>query len=813
MTSPIRFFVVCVFAAMLAASCLRADVFISARPVWPEAMERQQNIFTGFRAEIELPARGAQVPQSKAVLRIAASSFYRVYLNGEFVARGPARGPHGYYRVDEWNLEKNLAPGKNLLAVEVAGYNANGYGVLAQPSFLQAEVVADGGILAATGTDSAPGFSAHILTGHVRKVQRYSIQRAFSEVYRLQPGFDSWRTTLRYDHSNQVKCSVQEEKKHLVRRVPYPEFKIRRPVWDVCHGTVKTGVKPETPWRYRSLINVGPTLLGFKEEDLEVTTSKELQQIVNDKVEPTDIPFENKPLSLNRKAFRIVDLGTNLTGFIGARITTSKKTRLFVTFDEELTGGDVDFLRLNCVNAISYELAPGTYELESFEPYTMRFLKFTVLDGACEIENIYLREYVNPEADKAHFVCNDQRLNKVFEAGRETFRQNATDIFMDCPSRERAGWLCDSYFTARAAIDLCGNTSVERNFLENFALPDSFEHIPDGMLPMCYPSDHYKGSYLPTWAIWFVIQLEEYLERSGDAATVESLRERVLKLFDYFAPYRNSDGLLEKLDGWVILEWSAMNDFINDVNYPINMLYAMALSSAARMYDLPDLADDAARVRGIIGEQSFDGEFFVDNAVRTEDGRLTPTDNRTESCQYYAFLSGVATGKSHPRLRQKLIKEFFPGRVEAGRHADIHPITPFIGYLLRMETLALWGLGPQVAEETLVYYLPMAQRHGTLWEMDYPYSSRNHGFQAHICHNLLGDVLGLELADPVGKQVIVRFADHELDWCEGSIPVPEGELSLSWWRGDGRIFYRLNTPPGYNVKIENNGGMELVRRP
>ena len=39
---------------------------------------------------------------------------------------------------------------------------------------------------------------------------------------------------------------------------------------------------------------------------------------------------------------------------------------------------------------------------------------------------------------------------------------------------QRAGWLCDSFFTARVAADLAGTTSVEKNFLENFLLPPSF---------------------------------------------------------------------------------------------------------------------------------------------------------------------------------------------------------------------------------------------------------------------------------------------------------------------------------------------------
>jgi len=91
---------------------------------------------------------------------------------------------HGLYRVDELPLETLLKPGKNELLIEVAGYNSNSYYLLDQPSFLQAEIVSGDRVLAATGGE---GFVEFIDRSRVQKVQRYSFQRTFSEVWRL-PG-------------------------------------------------------------------------------------------------------------------------------------------------------------------------------------------------------------------------------------------------------------------------------------------------------------------------------------------------------------------------------------------------------------------------------------------------------------------------------------------------------------------------------------------------------------------------------------------------------------------------------------------------
>jgi len=135
------------FVAGLAASTVLAagaPDFRSARPVWPKGRATEMNLLVGFRATVAPPAKGT------VVLRVAASTLYRARVNGRFLAHGPARGPHGYYRVDQWDLTGALGEANNVVSLEVAGYNANSYYLLDQPSFLQAEIVTGDKVLAST---------------------------------------------------------------------------------------------------------------------------------------------------------------------------------------------------------------------------------------------------------------------------------------------------------------------------------------------------------------------------------------------------------------------------------------------------------------------------------------------------------------------------------------------------------------------------------------------------------------------------------------------------------------------------------------
>ncbi len=774
--------------------------FLSAKPIWPEGKEKEKNLFVGFRATFDVPEN------APVVLRVAAATLYRAFVNGQFCGHGPARAAHGCFRVDQWDLTPHRQPGRNVVAIEVAGYNANGYYLLDQPSFLQAEVVTEGKVLASTGGQGAQ-FEAALLPERVQRVQRYSFQRQFTEVYRLLPGYARWRSDPGAPFASTA-CARLKDQQLLPRRVPKPRFAVRGPLRHISHGKLAIDLQVDDAWKDRSLVSIGPQLTGFPEAELETIPAIELQGVSTVETCQVDRPLcSDDTLQVPDKTFHILDFGTNLTGFIGAKVTCREPTRLHFAFDEMLSDGDVDWKRLGCVNIVTWELPAGTFTIESFEPYTLRYLKLMNVAGDCEVERLWIREYAYPDVWEAHFAASDRRLNVLFGAGRETLRQNAVDLFMDCPSRERAGWLCDSFFTARTAHVLSGDTLVERNFMENFLVPKGFADLPHGMLPMCYPADHRDGVFIPNWALWFVVQLEEYLARSNDRATVDALKPKVLALFDYFKPFKNRDGLLEKLDSWVFIEWSAANEFVQDVNYPTNMLYAGSLSAAGRLYNMPELIAEADAIREVVREQSFDGTFFVDNAVR-EDGQLTVTGNRSEVCQYFAFFFDVATPESHGDLWKTLTQRFGPGRKA---FPEVHTANFFVGDMLRFELLSRYGRCQQILDESIDYLWHMAERTGTLWENREAHASCNHGFASHICYTLYRDILGAYLVDPVNKVIQLRFSDLHLEWCQGRIPVPGGAIDLQWWQDGETRHYRLHHPAGYAVEVDNLSTMELVR--
>ena len=678
--------------------------FDKARPIWIDGREHELNCRVQFKAFCPA-AEGAMA-------KIATSGIYQLWVNGEFVAYGPARAGKGVFRMDEIALGGRLTKPENAVVLEVCGYNSNSFYIQEQPSFLQAEIVAGDTVCAATGED----FTARLNPYAVQKTQRYSFQRPTVEAYRYAAPADGF---LRDGAVGIAALAVTEEKPIIARRSPYPAYERLTGAF-LTAGSVSRHPL-ETYYRDRSVLKAGDLLAGFPAEQVETLVTDLFQEL-------TFTPAAGDGRTLPENGYGIWKLPHNATGMITLRVRCDAPMTLLTTFDELLTDGHVNGIRGNVTNVLRCELGAGEYDLHFFEVYTMQYIQLIALDGACEVIAVGLTEYKHPPVRRVRFA--DPELQEIADAATETFRQNSVDVLTDCPSRERAGWLCDSFFTGRTEHHLTGENPVEKSFLENFLHEEAYAYLPQGMVPMCYPADHKDGCFLPNWSFWLVLELKDYLERTGDRALVDAFADKVRALFAYFAPFENEVGLLEGLQGWLFLEWSPANDFMEDVNYPTNMLYAKALDTAAFLYGEPAYAEKASAIRETVRRLSFDGTFFTDNAVR-RDGVLCNTGNTSETCQYYAFFCDVATPERDAALYRRMVTEFGPFRA-----ADAWPQIPasaaFIGDFLRLWMLMRTGEYERALSDIKGYFLTMARTTGTLWEHAVNPDSCCHGFASHV---------------------------------------------------------------------------------
>lgn len=696
--------------------------FQKAQPVWAVGRETEKNMELAFRAVLK---------SADTQLYLAASTVYRIRVNGEFAAAGPARAAHGYYSVDRIDLTDRLTEEENVVVIEVVGYNVNTYDTLDLPSFLTAEFVCKGEVTAWTGGE---GIKAYELKERVQKVQRYSFQRASAECYRLKAENRAfYRSAL--CEKEETDLSVQAKKAYLERTARMPEFEILNAKCLLETGKTDFAYICPNPKKDRSYTDIGEKLKGYAMEELEEHLSDEAQNMA---FTPDEAPKTDRDGVVLHQGYALYELPYNATGFLKTDISCEEECTVYILFDEVLSNSKVDSTRMDCCNCFKFTVDRGEHSLMPFAAYTMKYVQIAV-KGKAVIRNLQMVEYKHPQVPFRVDLPEDETLRVIYDAAVESFRANAVDVFSDCPSRERAGWLCDSFFTARVEHVLTGECVLEKTFLSHFLMADRFVHLPEGMLPMCYPADHNDGIFIPNWSMWFVMELEEYLIRSGDREFVDRAKKKVYGLLDYFRKFENSDGLLEKLESWVFVEWSRANDkdVVQDINFPTNMIYMKMLETASRLYEDSTLAMKAARLRPLIKARSRKGIFYTDNERYTQEGLSNP-GNCTEVCQYYAFFTGVADKVEDAQLWEILKKDFGYRRKETRLYPEVAFANAFIGNYLRIELLYRDGDYDQVIDNIRGYFINMARTTGTLWEHDSTYASCNHGFASHVIYWLAG---------------------------------------------------------------------------
>lgn len=667
------------------------------KAVWAEGLSGEMNLLLAFVLDFGRKVQGR--------IALAAASCYKLYADERLLGAGPQRAARGYARRSRYRFTAKV------LTVLVASYNVKNFCQIKQPPFFAAEVVLPDGRKFSSGD-----FSCFQLFERVQRVPRYSYQRGFEEVYRIGSMPHVPVRTVEVCCPQLLPC-----------RTGNVRFKLLSPRCIAERGEVLTD-PAAPPWRDRAHTEVGEgSVEGFPIWQWEESPIDEASR------------FRCKQGGTGGLNYVLYDFGRVVTGFCELTVRSPRGGSVFVLFDEVLTDGTVDFRRNACASVHKWTVGAGDFRVATFEPYAMRYACVVCTQGT-EAE-IFCRLFENPAAGRFSFTCADTRIAQVVEAARATLAQNSVDILTDCPSRERAGWLSDSWFSSVAERCFTGSNTAERAFLENYLYAEE-EGLPRGMIPMCYPADTIGGQFIPNWAMWYILELEKYAALHPNDRLPAKSKGKVYGILNYFRAFENEYGLLEDLAGWVFVEWSEANapDHVRGVNLPSNICYAAALAAAGKLYKDDALLARSEKIMRSVRELGFDGTYFTDNLVR-KDGKLAGGGNYTEVCQYYAFWFGCATREEYGELYERLLAPRKVGEPLQGLAAP----NAMYGLYMRFDLLMRAGRGEQLLAECMELFGGMAERTGTLWEHNGALASCCHGFASYAVRWILYALSGVDI--------------------------------------------------------------------
>lgn len=693
--------------------------------VWAEGQKNQMNRAFAFVLDLGKKQMGE--------ICLSAASCYKVIADGKLMGFGPNRTAHGYARAAVYPFNAQY------ITVEAQSHFVPNFCWVKREPFFACVLKTESG-----KEYFAEDFNCFALSDRVQKVRRYSFQRGFCETYINEKD----RTALYFCKPQNAFPRVKTEKAELPHLLPSET--LNPALSEIFAGKViDSGYCKTSPeiavYVDRTETLIGTVIEGFKRGEWQDFSTDEISRIT----------YLSGAKS-GDYAYETLDFSLIVTGIVEVEIIAGNAGEVFFAFDEILSDEKLKTIkpfRGDTANVFKWTVKKaGVYNLSAFEPYAFRYAN--VITSAGVKANVKVRAYENPEAGKMLFECDDKKIEQIMEAARHTFAHNAVDLLTDCPSRERAGWLSDSFFSSVAERVFTGDNKVERAFLQNYILADKSGH-PKGMIPRCYPADYYEeGGFIPNWSLWYILEIYKYFAQYGYDETVEKSRANVEGILNYFVDFENEFGVLEDLKGWIFVEWSAANnsDHINGINVPSNACYYASLLAAAKVYGIKGLKEKAEKVKDYLLKNAYVDGFFVDNLIRNEKGDIIPTENYTETCQYYMFFFKCADKHTHKELFDKMLNEYGKSDSSAsGGNPVKKQLTPsnmIYGVYMRLELLMREQKKVELLNECVRYFYDMTQKTGTLWENNTASASCDHGFASYVSRFIIYALFGFDVLYP-----------------------------------------------------------------
>ena len=733
--------------------------------VWGKGLKGKTNITLAFRLKFE-----AETIETAEFI-LSAKQLYKVVLNGKFIHYGPERCAHGYSKIDRLNLRLNK--GENVLVIEVYQSGVMNYYLPIEDAYFSTMLSVGNKIY------TTHDFSCYRYTDRVENSQRYCGQRNFAEQYTQTVCRSKFYAGASiFDKIDTVKVKANhflEKDCEYPSLINYDEFSI------IEKGVVK--IRPKKA-RYKLPILREIRKAGEK-IDYEVLTDTANSFI-----------YYNRPFANGTNTYCLYEGTREVSGFINLKLQVDEDCEVYVIFDEILLkqknpngAKRLHFSRCSSANVVKWSLKKGSYDLSTFEAYSFKYIKVVVLNGCARILSLTATRYENGSKEIFNCKISDKELENIVNAAYNTYRQNSVDLLMDCPSRERAGWINDVWFSRECPTFFSGNDNPFKSLLRAYGLAPDLG-LPKGMIPMCYPSDFRTGLFMVACAMWYVCNLNEYKKVHGNDKIVLLGQDKVKEFLMYLEEYENEYELLENLKGKIFVEWSKANTkpYVKGVNFPSNMLYHLTLVCASELLLDSSLKEKAERVKNKIIELSYNGQFFEDNAVR-KNNKLVRLNHVTEVCQYYAFECGVADKKAFPELYEILAKEFIPRVPTSEKYSSVTRANIIIGLCIR-ERLALKNCEyDRMLSELKSIYSVMAEKTQTLWEHDKPKASCNHGIAAFAGVCVIKALTGYQGIHE-GK-LIFKKVPYKIE-CEFTLPVGCEQVNIKVKDGKISIDTSLN---------------------
>ncbi|MCI5778295.1 MAG: hypothetical protein MR051_00500 [Lentisphaeria bacterium] len=753
-----------------------------------------------FRVEKTL--RLEQVPPTLTV-QITCDGNYLLEVNGVRVGRGPARGTREIAYYDEYDVSPWLHVGENRFSVLSVCMN---FPAEATQPITPAVRMAIGDLAVTDRSWSA-----------------FLCSREWPEhgpLYTPQSGYAEWRN-LNFAAAPEPAETVivpadspLQSKEVRKRDIPLPLETLRLPADVPAAAFVPRCDLNDPEFARISTAEPHSPLPPGAETALSALASG------GDADVTLPVPPEGGGITL------VIDFGKEISGFAEVDLTTGNAgVAADFTYEEELYRGDrlrADHTRTNpnykmadrCVLRAGRQQCGNVLQERGF-----RLIQLTLrnVTGPVVIHRVRAVDRRYPFAERGDFFCGDYQLNRLWETARETVSACTTDIFTDCPWRERLFYCNDFYIENRTALKIFGDPRIHRRAFRMIVS----QHRRDGLFTSCSPSiadencpcalDNGKTDFhvILSGDLTLTMTLRDYYLHTGDAELVRECYGQMENMLKTFAAWRDGSGVIRPPQKyWNFIDWSFELNGMGFSGKGTSLLNFLFILSARALRVLAG----AAGVECFISEAEL--ARMLEQTLRVfhspAQGVILDTDEDPAATAAMLKSLGVPPEGPFDITRTSRLTHALAALAGADRDlckpmADEKRLTPELYYCIFLLD-AMEQTGDTAAA------LKLIRRHWgamldsgtpTLWENGvHKIGKAGFGGSASLCHGfssapasfLQTAVLGIVPLEPG----FVRFAFApkcpELRFARGRVPTPHGAIRCHWTARDGRITAFLHVP-------------------
>ncbi|OMP75774.1 alpha-L-rhamnosidase C-terminal domain-containing protein [[Flexibacter] sp. ATCC 35208] len=298
---------------------------------------------------------------------------------------------------------------------------------------------------------------------------------------------------------------------------------------------------------------------------------------------------------------------------------------------------------------------------QTFTPFnfrTFRYIRLSVhtKDAPIVIDSLYGTFTGYPFKQTALFKSEDTVIPKILDIGWRTARLNAFETYTDCPFYEQLQYIGDTRIQAMISYYYSGDDRLARHALD---LMDQ-SRLPEGVTLSRYPT--HTTQVISTFSLWYIGMLHDFFMYRHDNDFIKDKLPGVRGILDFFSKYQLADGSLANTPYWNFVDWASGKDWNGGAppkgsdgsSAIVDMQLLWAYQWAAQMETTPtNIAlynQKAAQLTKTIKQKYWDAGkgIFADTKEK---------DHFSQHANSLAILTGLVNKADLPVLSRKLLSD------------------------------------------------------------------------------------------------------------------------------------------------------------